>query len=91
MDLLDKADYIKDQYFLEVSSPGVERVLRKEKHLKDNVGNEIQIKLFKQQNGKKEFRGMLKGFDKEYITIVEDSEIKIERKDISQIKTVYNW
>ena len=33
-DMLDEADYIKEQYFLEVSSPGVERVLRKEKHFK---------------------------------------------------------
>ena len=46
-DLLDKADYIKEQYFLEVSSTGVERVLRKDKHLQQNRGNEINIKLFK--------------------------------------------
>ena len=91
MELLDEADYIKDQYFLEVSSPGVERVLRKEKHLKDNIGCEIQIKLFKQLDGKKEYKGTLKDFDKEYVTIFTDSEIKIDRKNISQIKTVYNW
>lgn len=46
-DLLDSADYIKDQYFLEVSSTGLEKVLRKDKHLQDNIGNQIQIKLFK--------------------------------------------
>ena len=51
-ELLDKEDYIKEKYFLEVSSPGVERVLRKEKHLKDNIDNEIQIKLFKAMDGK---------------------------------------
>ena len=37
-DLLDKADYIKEQYFLEVSSPGIERVLRKDEHLEKNNG-----------------------------------------------------
>ena len=46
-DLLDFADYIKDQYFLEVSSTGLEKILRKDKHLQDNIGNQIQIKLFK--------------------------------------------
>ena len=44
--LLDEADYIKDQYFLEVSSPGIERVLRKEKHLKASIGKEITCNLF---------------------------------------------
>lgn len=46
-DLLDSVDYIKDQYFLEVSSTGLEKILRKDKHLQDNIGSQIQIKLFK--------------------------------------------
>lgn len=46
-DLLDSADYIKDQYFLEVSSTGLEKILRKDKHLQNNIGNQIQVKLFK--------------------------------------------
>ncbi len=88
--ILDKADYIKEQYFLEVSSPGVERVLRKEKHLKQNIGNEISIKLFqKDENGKKEYQGILKGFDAEKIEL--ENGATIERKKIAQIKTIYNW
>lgn len=90
-EVLDKEDPIKDQYFLEVSSTGVEKVLKKDKHLEANIGNEIQIKLFKPQEGKKQFKGLLKSFDKDYITISNDEEIKIDRKNISQIKTVYNW
>lgn len=46
-DILDKADYIKEGYFLEVSSTGIERVLRKDKHLEGAIGEEIEIKLFK--------------------------------------------
>ena len=54
-DLLDTANYIKDQYFLEVSSPGIERTLRKDKHLERSIGKEIEIKLFKKdENNKKE-------------------------------------
>lgn len=89
-DLLDEADYIKDQYFLEVSSPGIERVLRKDKHLEQNKGKEIAIKLFKKdETGKKEYQGILQDFDDETITL--EDNIKIERKHIAQIKTVYNW
>lgn len=89
-DLLDTADYIKEQYFLEVSSPGVERTLRKDRHLKQNIGKEINVKLFqKDENGKKEYQGILQDFNTENIIIKEDQ--KIERKKIAQIKTVYNW
>lgn len=90
-ELLDKEDYIKEQYFLEVSSPGIERTLRKEKHLTANIGNEIQIKLFKPFEGKKQYNGILKNFDNDSITIFNNKEINIDRKNISQIKTVYNW
>ena len=46
-DLLDTLDCIKEQYFLEVSSPGIERILRKDQHLKQNIGKQVEIKLFK--------------------------------------------
>ena len=90
--LLDEADYITDQYFLEVSSPGIERVLRKNKHLKDNIGNEVELKLFKKINNTKLLQGNLIDFNESYITIETDKEkLQIDRKDISIIKTVYNW
>jgi ribosome maturation factor RimP len=54
-EILDSKDYIKEQYFLEVSSPGIERVLRKEKHLKENIGNLISVKLYKGLEGQKEY------------------------------------
>ena len=89
-EILDEADYIKEQYFLEVSSPGIERIIRKEKHLKKYIGHEINIKLFKKdKNGNKVYQGILKAFDQENIELEEN--IKIERKNIAQIKTVYNW
>jgi len=91
-DLLDTADYIKEQYFLEVSSPGVERTLRKDKHLEDNLGNLIEVKLFKPIEKQKLIQGILKDFNKENLTIqTKDENIEIERKNISVIKTVYEW
>ena len=91
--MIDSADCIKDSYFLVVSSPGVERVLRKDKHLEGNIGTEVNVKLFKKDDlGKKEHRGVLKSFDKDKIIVeVEEKEIEIDRKNIAQIKTVYNW
>lgn len=89
-ELLDEANYIKEQYFLEVSSPGIERVLRKDKHLEKNIGKEVNIKLFKKdENGKKEYQGILKGFNEN--TIIIENDIGIERKNIAQVKTIYNW
>lgn len=92
-DILDEKNYIKEQYFLEVSSPGIERVLKKDKHLNQNIGNQINIKLFKKdENGNKEYEGTLKEFDDLKIIIEqEEKEIQIERKNISQIKTIYDW
>ena len=91
-DILDEADPIKEQYFLEVSSPGIERVIRKEKHLKENVGNEIEVSLFTAIDGKKQLVGILQNYDNENINIiVDEKEIIIPRKSISLMKTVYNW
>lgn len=92
-ELLDKADYIKEQYFLEVSSPGIERVLKKDRHLEQNIGKEIHVKLFKKdENSKKEYQGILQNFKEEKIIVeIETGEIEIERKNIAQIKTIYHW
>ena len=93
-EMLDEANIIKDQYYLEVSSPGIERVLRKDRHLQENIGNQIEIKLFKKdEKGNKDYIGELLKFDQEVVSIKtsEEDEIQIERKNISQIKTVYNW
>lgn len=91
-DILDEVDYIKDQYFLEVSSPGLERILRKDKHFEKQIGNEISIKLFKAINKQKELIGILEEYNKDEITIkVEDETLKINLKDIAIAKTVFNW
>ena len=90
--ILDKEDYVKEQYFLEVSSPGVERLLKKDKHLEDNIGKNVQMKLYKPLGGKKEYVGKLISFDEKIITIeVDNTKIEIEKRDTSQIKTVYKW
>lgn len=91
-DVLDEADYIKEQYFLEVSSPGIERTLRKEKHFLSQIGNEVSVKLFKPINKQKELIGTLEEYNKNEVTIkTDESTIKIDLKDIALVKTIFNW
>lgn len=90
--LLDEADYIKEQYFLEVSSPGIERIIRKDKHLSQNIGKEIEVSLFKKdENGNKNYTGILKSFNKDEIILENENQICIPRKIIAQIKKIYKW
>lgn len=91
-ELLDTADYIKEQYFLEVSSTGIEKQIRKTKHLEENINEIIDVKLFKPINNSKEYIGILKKFDDETIYLeVNNQVIELERKNISLIKKYYNW
>lgn len=91
-DILDEADYIKDQYFLEVSSPGVERLLRKEKHFEKQIGNKISVKLFKAIENQKEIVGILKSYNQDELIIEqENKEMRIEVKNIAIAKTVFDW
>ena len=91
-DILDESDYIKEQYFLEVSSTGVEKVLKQDKHLEKNIGEEVQVKLFKPMEKNKQFIGKLKRFNENEIVLeIHDEEKSFERKNISQIKTIFNW
>lgn len=92
-ELLEQADYLKDSYFLEVSSPGIERIIRKEEHLQKNIGVEINVKLFqKNEQGKKELQGILQAFSPEEIVLKQEEDQQIiQRKNIAQIKTIYHW
>lgn len=90
--LLDSEDFIKEQYFLEISSPGVERVLRKEWHLEENIGNEVEVSLFKPQENLKHYEGILKSFNERNLLLeAKGKEITLDRKNISLIKIKFNW
>ena len=91
-DILDEKDLIPESYFLEVSSPGLERLLRKEKHFLDNIGKEVKVKLYRPINKKKEFEGLLKCFEKGTITLeVEEEILRFELKDTVSVNTVFNF
>lgn len=87
--ILDKEDIIKEQYYLEVSSTGIEKNIRKLEHYKQAIGTEIKVNLFKKDdNGNKEIQGILKNVSETQITI---DNVTINLNNISQAKTVYHW
>ena len=88
--VLDEADFIKEPYIFEVSSPGLERVLKKDREFERYCGELIEIKLYKAVDGKKTMQGILKGFDDENLYIeIEDEVGAYERKQIAIAKRVF--
>ena len=86
-DELDREDFIPEAYILEVSSPGLGRTLKKDKHLQAGIGQEVEIRLFKPIDKCRDFSGVLEGFDREQVTIRnEDTPITLKRADIAVIR-----
>jgi len=70
-EILDEVDPINENYFLEVSSPGAERPLKKEKDFEQAVGKHVYIKTYEPVNGAKEFEGTLVSYSAEDGILIE--------------------
>ncbi len=91
-EILDKEDYISDQYIFEVSSPGLDRPIKKDKDYERNIGKQVELKTFKPYDGQKEFTGILKAFTSDEVTITfEDGDFDFPRKDISMIRPAIDF
>ena len=91
-DALDEADFIPDAYVLEVSSPGLGRTLKKEKHFEKSIGQEVELKLFKPIDKCKEFAGILESFDADSITVNIDGESRrFERADLALVRLAFDF
>ena len=90
---LDEVDLIPDAYILEVSSPGLGRTLKKDRHLEKSLGEAVEIKTYKPIDRQKDFEGVLKCYDKDTITIVteEEKEIVFARTDIAIIRLAFDF
>lgn len=89
--IFDKADPIKEEYFLEVSSPGVDRILKTQREFDYFSGREVAVKMYAPLNGKKEFDGVLKEMkDKVVTVIVQDEEIKFNIKEAVYVRLLFN-
>lgn len=88
--MLDEKDPIDSSYYLEVSSPGLERQLYNDKHLEDNIGKGVCVKLNSLFNGARKFEGKIKSFNSENLTLdINAEELEIPREKIKKINLIY--
>ena len=92
-DLLDRDDFIDESYILEVSSPGLGRPLKKERDFIRSKGEEVEIRTYRMVDRQKEFRGVLKAWDKDTVTIeYEDGQEQVfERDNIALIRLAFDF
>jgi ribosome maturation factor RimP len=89
---LDENDPIEEAYYLEVSSPGIERGLYTDKHLERYMGSEVNVKLNELFAGKRSIKGKLIRFDAESITVEEEAaEISIPRAIIKSVNINFKF
>lgn len=91
-DRLDEADPIKQSYILEVSSPGLERPLKKESDFEKFKGEQVEIKLFQPLNGKKVFEGELIELINNKIRIkYGGGELQFDRSDTAVVRRIIKF
>lgn len=82
--VLDARDFIAESYILEVSSPGIDRVLRKPRDFTREQGKAVDVTLYAPKDGKKEYTGILTGFDGDAIFL--DDTTSIPLKEVAQVR-----
>ncbi|MCQ2413249.1 MAG: ribosome maturation factor RimP [Clostridia bacterium] len=89
--ILDECDPVEGFYYLEVSSPGLERELRTPEHILSSLGMSAEAKLFTAKNGEKSVVGTLVSFEDGVLTMKREdgTEVRLEKSEISKLQTVY--
>lgn len=88
--ILDECDPIESFYYLDVSSPGIERELRTAEHISRSIGQKVEAKLFTAKDGKRSIVGILSAFSEGNVTITDDSgDVVLKQSEISKLTTVY--
>lgn len=86
--LLDEKDFIENPYYLEVSSPGLDRPIKTQDDYRRNKNKDVEVKLYAPMNGVKNFEGILTDYDEKSVTIVleDKTSVIIPIKSISIMK-----
>lgn len=92
-DIIDKDELFTDPYILEISSPGLGRTLKKDKHLARSIGEEVEVKTYKPIDKQKSFEGFLKDFNKDTIKIemTDGTEKTFDRSNVALIRLVVHF
>lgn len=89
--LLDAHDPVPGSYTLEVTSPGLERPLRRPDHYRWSVGRDVSLKV-RTPEGTERLRGVLHDADDDAaVVIIDDAERRVAYRDITSAKTVFDW
>lgn len=89
---LDHDDPIPGRYTLEVSSPGLERTLRRRDHFRDALGELVNVRLHQPVGGTRRIQGTLGAVDSETITLdTEDGPVSVGYEQIERARTVFVW
>ena len=91
-DILDKKDPIDQSYFLEVSSPGLDRPLKKDSDFEKFKGELVEVKVYKPIDGRKVFEGELIGLiDNKIIIKIDDEKAEFEKDQVAVVRRVINF
>ena len=91
--MLDEADPIDESYYLEVTSPGIEREIKTDAHIAMCEGEKVEVKLYAPKNGSKSFTGILVGLNEEnkVIITINGENVEFEKNEIAKMHTVFDF
>lgn len=91
--MLDEADPIDESYYLEVTSPGIEREIKTDAHIEMCLGEKVEVKLYAPKKGSKAFSGTLEGLSDEgkVIININGEAVDFDKKEISKMHTVFDF
>ena len=90
--IIDEADPIESFYYLDVSSPGIERILRTDDHIRACIGEECEARLFAPCEGSRTWQGILTSFEDGVITLtVGEKTVSFPRTAVSKLRTVFHF
>ena len=91
-DRLDEDDFIEDSYIMEISSPGLDRPLKKEKDFARSIGKLVEIRTYRPIEKQKEFCGELTAYDNNSVTIDKEGTPRtFDKKDIALVRLAIDF
>ena len=86
-DALDVADPIEGSYTLEVGSAGIDRVLKKPEHFQRFLGSEVEVRLYRAREGRKDYVGLLSAYENGAVTLdIDGAPVLFDKKDVAQVR-----
>ena len=96
MPMIESNRLLPDNYRIEISSPGIDRILVRRKDFIQNIGNEVKVELIEKIENKKNYRGEIFGFEEDYLLLTDakstdiNNKVKIPIQNINKAKLVFS-